>query len=239
MNNRKYNIGIVFIFAVLVGLQVFSKKRNQQRNVVNKGVEFLGDQSLFVSQGLVNKLLIQNDKLSSLTLKETIDLKLVEQKLEAQEHVEKAEVYLSVNGRLSAKVKQRVPTGRLYSSQPKYIDEKGMLMPLSSIFSARVPLVFNFLEKSKKELVILLNKIKSDAFLQELVVGVDCLPDKDFTLQLRGYDFKVQLGSIDQLDLKCNNFKVFFAKANKDQLFKNYKHVNLGITNQVVCTKKE
>ena len=69
------------------------------------------------------------------------------------------------------------------------------------------------------------------------MVGVYCLPNNDFSLKIRNQKFSVQTGGADFLTTKFKNFKAFYAKVEKDKLFNNYKHVNLEITNQVICTK--
>ena len=49
--------------------------------------------------------------------------------------------------------------------------------------------------------------------------------------------FVVNLGGVDKLDEKFNNFKAFYTKANKDKTLGNYNMVSLEFNNQVVCTK--
>ncbi len=237
MRNIKYNIGIMFALGVLMLLFLFSEKRNNRRKVVQDKVEFIGDQRLFLSEDFVNKLLIQKVKNDSIPTKETLVLKEKEDLIKDEVYVDNAEVYMSVNGHISAQVKQRVPIARIYGAQPKYIDVSGKLMPLSKNNSVRVPLVYYFLPKHKTDLLVLLEKIKEDYFLEKLVVGINCLPNNTYGLRMRNHDFLVHIGNISQLDLKFKNLKAFYAKAQKDNLFDAYALVNLGVTNQVICTK--
>ncbi len=238
MKNIKYNIGIVFALGILMLLFMFSKKRNHQREVIQDKVEFIGDQRLFLSEDFVNKLLIQKVKNDSIPTKETLVLNEKEHLIENEVYVDNAEVYMSVNGHVSAQVKQRVPVARIYGSQPKYIDVSGKLLPLSKNNSVRVPLVYYFSPKHKTNLLMLLEKIKEDYFLEKLVVGINCLPNNNYGLRMRNHDFLVHVGNVSQLDLKFKNLKAFYAKAQKDNLFDTYAHVNLSVVNQVICTKK-
>lgn len=237
MKKLKYHIGIVFFVTVLVTLFVLTKQRNNARKLTNKGVEFVGRENLFVTEDFVNKMLKETPDKGGFVTKETLDLKSVEQRIEKQKHIEEAEVYVTVNGELGAKVVQRTPIARVFSSVPFYLDAEGFEMPLSSNYAIRVPLVYGYKKTHKEDLLSLLNYMKNDEFLKKLVVGVYCLSKNDFSLKLRNQQFAVKLGGVNNQELKFENFKAFYAKVEKDKLFDMYKYVNLEITNQVICTK--
>ena len=237
MKKWKYHIGIVFFVAFLVVLFVLTKQRNSARKLTNKGVEFVGRENLFVTEDFVNKMLKETPDKDGFLTKETLDLKLVEQRIKKQKHIEDAEVYVTVNGEVGANVVQRTPIARVFSSIPFYLDAEGFEMPLSSNYAIRVPLVYGYKKTHKKDLLSLLNYMKNDEFLKKLVIGVYCLPKNDFLLKLRDQQFSVKLGGISNQKLKFENLKAFYAKAKKDTLFDAYKYVNLEITNQVICTK--
>lgn len=237
MKKWKYHIGIVFFIAVLTVFFVLTKDRNERRKLTNTGVEFVGRESLFVTEDFVNKMLKETPEKGGFLTKETLDLKLVEQRIEKQKHIQGAEVYVTVNGQLGAKVTQRTPVARVFSSTPFYLDADGFEMPLSSNYAIRVPLVYNYTKKHKEDLLSLINYMKKDPFLNKLVVGVYCLPNNDFSLKLRDQQFAVKIGGVKEQELKFENLKAFYAKIKKDKLFDLYKYVNLEITNQVICTK--
>lgn len=237
MKNWHYNFGI-FIFAAFLGsLFAFAKKRNNARQVKNTGVEFLDNTPLFITEDLVNKMLKETPTNVGNLSKENIDLSKLEQRIEKQKHIQNAEVYLSVNGQLEAKIKQRTPVARIFSSIPFYLDKAGFKIPLSTNYTMRVPLVYNYTDGHKATLLKLLEQVGNDQFLKELIVGIYCLPNNDFSLKIRNQQFLVQTGGVNDLQLKFENFKAFYAKVKKDQLYSKYKHVNLEITNQVICTK--
>ena len=237
MKKWKYNIGIIFFIALLTVLFVFTKQRNNSRQVTSNGIEFIGEQNLFIAENFVNKMLTETPEKGGFLTKESLDLKLVEKRIEKEKHIEDAEVYVSVNGNIKAKITQRSPIARVFSSIPFYLDSKGFEMPLSSNYAVRVPLVYNYTKKHKKELLVLLNYMKDDKYLAKLIVGVNCLPGNDFSLRLREQQFVVKLGGVNNKELKFENLKAFYAKVEKDKLFDAYKYVNLEIANQVICTK--
>ena len=53
-------IKIIALLVVVTGLYAFSNKRSGAKNIAGVNVEFVGDQSLYVTEAMVNKLLIQN-----------------------------------------------------------------------------------------------------------------------------------------------------------------------------------
>lgn len=237
MHNVKNNILIVVAILVLGVLFAFTNHRNSKRKTIADNIIFTTSNNLFISEDSVNKLLIQKSISSPISTKETLALNTIETRLKNIPHVKEAQVYVSVNGLINAEITPRKAIGRMYSSDPRYIDEQGFEMPLSNHYAERVPLVFNYKSKSKKQLVTILQKIEANTFFKQLVVGVYCQKNETFRLKIRDYNGNIELGNIEDLDKKLANFKVFYAKAVKDELFKKYKKINLQITNQVVCTK--
>ena len=237
MLKAKYNILTFLGFLVLGGLFAFTNHRNTQRKVTPDKVIFTSINNLLVSEDSVNKLLIQKHVSDSIQTKETLALDTIESRLKTVPHIKNAQAYMSVNGLVSTNITPRKAIGRIYSSSPRYIDDEGIEMPLVNRYAERVPLVYNYKSKSKKDLVFLLNKIETTSFLKQQVVGVYCEPNLKFRLKIRDYTGNIELGTIEKLNLKFKNFNGFYAKAIKDQLFKKYRKINLEITNQVVCTK--
>ncbi|GAA3773324.1 cell division protein FtsQ [Corallibacter vietnamensis] len=222
---------VVFLFA-------FASGRNNVRKISNPIVEFKGDNNLFITQEAVSKLLIQNQQEAKNTSKETLDLNDLEAALNSNPMIKSADVYVSVNGMLKAEVEQKKPIARVHSEASYYIDEQGGYMPLSSNYSARVPLVTGAVDKNNlSDVFKVAQKIQNDAFLKTHVIEVYQDESKGIFLKLRQYRFTVQLGNLNNLDKKINNLKAFYKKALKDKKLNAYSNVNLKFDSQVVCTK--
>jgi cell division protein FtsQ len=153
--------------------------------------------------------------------------------------IDKSEVFLSVDGRLKTIVKQKTPIARVFNNSASfYIDYKGTKMPLSSNFTARVPLVYGDLNsRYSQDFVELLQTIYDDDFLKKNIIGIKILPDGSITMKNRNYSYDIIFGRTIQMDRKFKNYKAFFQKAVQDTLIDNYTKVNLKFTKQVVCTK--
>ncbi len=229
-------------FTSLVGLIIvlfaFTSKRNKQRKISEVRIEFIEEQDPYVNELTVNKLLIQNQERVTNVGKEILVLNTVEQDLDSHKMVEHSDVYLTVNGELRARIKQRTPIARVNAVAPFYVDVIGNTMPLSESYSAHVPLVHNVSEREVAEVFPLLKEIQEDKFLRKHVVGIYLNMQGYYELELRVYPFRVIIGKVENLKGKVKNFKAFYQKALKDQSLDKYKKVSLQFRNQVVCTIK-
>lgn len=230
----------VFILLVLVVfLYAFTNARNTHRVIDKPTVNFIGANNLFLTHENVSKLLIQNPKGLQNDNKEIIDLNELESALKSNSMIKNAEVYMSINGQLSAEIEQKRPIARVHTNASYYIDDEGVYMPLSANYSARVPLVTGTVYKTKLgKIYKIAKKIDEDVFLKNHVIEIHQSADKNISLRLRKYDFNIQLGDLNKLDRKINNFKAFYRKAIKDKTLHTFSSVNLRFDNQVICTKK-
>ena len=231
-------IKAVGLIALVCFLFAFSETRNKNRNLNDLTVTFTEGENLYVTEDAVNKLLIQNKQAISSIDKETLDLNKAENLLNNHDMIDNAEVFVTLDGKLAAKVSQRKPIGRVYGETSFYLDEDGEVMPLSSNYSARVPLMTGFSEQNVSSAFKVIQFIQNDDFLRKMIVMVERNTSGDLELQLRENDFLVEFGDSTNLALKFHNLKAFYKKALKDNKLEDYSKVNLQFGDQVVCTKK-
>ncbi len=225
---------------ILVGfLFAFSSIRNSARKVSEPNIEFIGEENLFVTHETVSKLLIQNQQSVINKPKEIIDLNDLETALNSNPMIKEAQVYINVDGTLTAEIEQRKPIARVSTNASYYVDNEGKDMPLSTNYSSRVPLVTGFVNKNELyNIAVVARKIQADEFLKTHVVEIHQNENKSIDLKFRLHDFKIQLGSTKLLDKKINNLKAFYQKAMRDSTLNRYSVVNLRFDKQVICTKK-
>lgn len=202
-------------------------------------INFVGDDNLFITHANVSKLLIQNQQSVTNKRKDIIDLNQLETVLNSNPMIKQAQVSMTVEGLITAEIEQKKPIARVSTNASYYIDEEGSFMPLSTNFTARVPLVTGSVEREDLANVFAVaKKVQEDDFLMKHVIVIHQNQDKTIDLKLRSHDFKVHLGTLKLLDKKINNLKAFYQKALKDKALDNYKLVNLKFDKQVICTKK-
>lgn len=233
---------VILKFLVLLGLIAFlfsfTKKRNDNRKLNKIEVEFVDDTSPFITHNTVNKLLILNhDKVTDIG-KEALVLREMEQRLLENPMIRNAQVYVSIDGTLGARIEQRKPIGRVSASPDYYLDEDGKHMPLSDVYSARVPIITGTSENDFNEVTSLLLKINEDEFMKRSVVGLNRKLDGDIELELRKTSLKVLFGKPENIEKKFQNFKAFYKKTKEDSTLFGYNLVNLKFESQVIATKK-
>ncbi|MBT8263952.1 MAG: hypothetical protein KJN75_01310 [Muriicola sp.] len=222
----------------ITGLYSFSNKRSSAKKVQGIEIVFEGNDNLYITQGMVNKLLIQNYGSIKNVAKEKLVLNTIEKVIEANDMVKSAQVYLTVDGNLTSKILQRQPVGRVEGGTKFYLDEDGTSMPLSKLHSARVPIITGDITgESLDDVFHILKYINQDDFLRKNVIGIHIQAIDRYQLKFRIDDFVVDLGDIQDLEAKFKNFKAFYAKAIKDKSLEDYAVVSLEFNNQVVCTK--
>lgn len=237
----KRSLGYIkaLVLIVVIGLLYgFAEKRHNSRPISGVKVEFTDTENLYVTEEVVNKLLIQNNATATSIDKETLDLNRVESLLNKHQMIENAEVYLTLDGKLEAIVSQRKPIGRVVGNSSFYLDKNGEIMPLSQFYSARVPLMFGFDGSNVLNVYSIINYIKNDEFLEKHITGISRLKGDKYALELRDQNFELYFGDSSNVALKFNNFKAFYKKAQKENKLDTYKKVNLQFGDQVVCTKK-
>jgi len=222
----------VFLFA-------FSSVRNSTRKVSAPEIKFIGEDNLFITHENVSKLLIQNQQSVANKPKEIIDLNGLENALTSNPMIKEAQVFIDVDGKITAEIEQKKPIARVSTNASFYIDDTGSYMPLSTNYTARVPLVTGTVYKNELTNVFTIaKKVQQDDFLKKHVVEIHQKENKSIDLKFRLNDFTIQLGSLKSLDKKINNLKAFYQKAMRDKTLESYSIVNLKFDNQVICTKK-
>ncbi|UMB53598.1 cell division protein FtsQ [Lutibacter sp. A64] len=237
--NWNYIKGFLLL-SLVVFLYGFSHHKHATKKVHDIVVEFEQGDNLFMNYEMVDKLLIQKGKPVLNEAKTVIDLQKLETNVAAHPMVEKAAVFLTVDGVLKTKIKQRTPIARVISSTTSYyIDKQAKIMPLSENHSARVLLVSgDIIDKDIDEIYLLVTTILNDEFLKKQIIGVQKIEQHQYVLKSRIGEQDIEIGTIENLDSKFKNLKSFFNKTMADRTIDKYTSINLKYNNQVVCTKK-
>jgi len=231
---------LLFCLLITVGfLYSFSAGRNHQKKVSKIDIKIESGISKFLNHSMVNKLLIQKNETVKNLPKSVINLYGLESNISKNPYVEKAVVFLTIQGKLKTTVKQRTPIVRIIQDEDVYyVDKQGVKVPLSENYSARVLLVSGVKNDTEmKEMMPLISTILEDNFLEKEVVGVEKLKNGEVQLAVRSGDYKIDFGAISEIEPKFRKLKAFYNKTFSDKTIQNYKLINVKYHNQVVCTK--
>ena len=235
---------LTYLFSlVLIGslafLYSFSSLKNSNKKIIKVAIEFVEGDNNFLTQQMVNKLLIQNNRNMKNQAKSTLDLQGLEHVVLSNPYIESATVFYTIDGVLKTIVKQRTPVARINTNNSSYyVDKQGVHVPLSTNYSARVILVTGAVNKDNlKEITAFVNVILADDFLKKEIIGIHKTQNKEYVLSVRSGQYKIELGSLEKMNVKFKKLKAFYNKAFVDKTIDQYKTINLKYHNQVVCAK--
>ena len=166
-----------------------------------------------------------------------INIPELEKKLNKLPAVDSANVFLNLNGNLHLDIKQRVPAFRLNKNgNDFYVDEKGTEFPISKNYSFPCMLVTGDVEKSEYiKLAELVDKIDRDEFSKKYFIGISKEKENYNLLTSQG-NYKVEIGDLENINLKVKGFKTFVEKHLVYQEPEKYTKISVKYDNQIVTT---
>lgn len=179
------------------------------------------------------------------------NLRKMEQTLEGNVWIKDAELFFDNNEVLQVKIKEREPLARIFTTGGKsyYIDHEFVRLPLSSKFSASVPVFTNCpLDKTKwnKTDSVLLLQIKAisefitgDPFWMAQIEQVDYTQQKNFELSPQIGDHVIVLGDGYKLEQKFRKLYIFYKEVLAKVGWNTYSAINVQYRGQVVATRKD
>lgn len=222
----------VFILAIL--MSAFAHFRNSRRLVEKVMVNFESQGAQFLSDSLVDKLLIQNKGGLPWKAKDSLALNMLETLLEDNPYVDNAEVYHFQQGILGVNIQEKSAVVRIQGTDQYYLDKAGNQFPISNKHTPKVPLYMGTLEEEQKEdLLSLIDYIDKDPFLRNELASIHYRSNSYF-IGLRSYGFEVEIGMMRRIGEKLSKLKVFCAYHDNHRLKREYTLINLKFKNQVV-----
>lgn len=166
-----------------------------------------------------------------------INIPELEKKLNQLPAVDSANVYLNLNGNLHLDIKQRVPAFRLNKNgNDFYVDGKGTEFPISKNYSFPCMLVTGDVDKSEYiKLAELVDKIDRDEFSKKYFIGISKEKENYNLLTSQG-NYKVEIGNLENINLKVKGFKTFVEKHLVYQEPEKYTKISVKYDNQIVTT---
>ena len=235
---NKYRILKIVITVIILGfLLSFSLKKFSGQNITDEKISVKMNEKTpvyFIDEKDIKQIVIKENpsgKVGDLNIPE------LEKKINALPAVDSANVYLNLNGKLNLDIKQRVPVFRLNNDgKDFYVDEKGVEFPISKTYSHPCMLVTGDVKKEEYEkLADLVDKIDKDDFSKKYFIGISKYKDSYNLLTSEG-NYKVEIGDLDNIELKVKGFKTFVEKYLVYQDPQKYKMISVKYQNQIVTT---
>ncbi len=237
-------ISLALILLIYIFLAVFVLNPNTGTGVCNN-LEVIVKDTLdrhFVDSKEV-AVMLRNAGLSPIGKKMAeINTEAIENKLEENKLVKKAECYKTPGGNIRVEISQKIPILRVFSTEGNfYVDSEGEIMPLpTSVFSAYVPVATGYIPKefaSTKlyEFALFLHDNKFwDAQIEQIYIA----SNQDVELTPRVGNHQIVLGKLDNYKENLEKLRVFYDKGLNEIGWNRYSVINLKFKNQVVCTRR-
>jgi len=231
------NIVFVLINIIIVGgIIFFNLKNNSDKLIFNeKNIQFSSNN--FINNDSIKIKLSDNYKSLDSLNADIETVYEIEQIISRIPFVKKANVYMTVNSELNIRVQEKKPVLNLYNSD-YLLSENGQLIPkidslnidLISFFGEIDPAIYTNLSNLSKMII-------KDDFLKDHIKYIysDSL---SFYLSVNSYNYNIELGSLENISKKLNNYKVFIASIMDDEILNKYSHLNLKFNKQVIAQKK-
>lgn len=210
----------------------------------NDGVFFLKEKEI---ESTIKTLL--HDSLMYKSYKD-ISIASIENELSKNPFVSNVEVFSNITGAMIVKIKQRNPVLRVINKEGVsfYIDDNAQTMPLSSNFTARVPVAsgnisFKNIENDslvstqKEQLFDLVEFIRSDPFWNAQTEQIYVNSDDEIELIPKLENHVFLLGDVNNLEEKFRRMNIFYKEVLKNQKSDQFKVINVKFKNQIICSK--
>jgi cell division protein FtsQ len=162
-------IGLVLYF--VVALSFTSSKAKEQRCTNIEFTVLDSNENMFISPKDIQKILSKNEfNIIGYPVTE-INVLTIEKAIKTHPSIEEAYAYSCAKGRIHLSVDQRKPILRVLNKNGSsfYIDDRGLLMPLSRNYTARVPIATGNINKEYSEFYHQnLNSTDADSLLSSL-----------------------------------------------------------------------
>ncbi len=237
MKFKILNIVFVLINIIIVGGIIFFNLKNTSDKLIfnEKNIQFSSNN--FINNDSIKIKLSDNYKSLDSLNADIETVYEIEQIISRIPFVKKANVYMTVNSELNIRVQEKKPVLNLYNSD-YLLSENGQLIPkidslnidLISFFGEIDPTMYTNLSNLSKMII-------KDDFLKDHIKYIysDSL---SFYLSVNRFNYNIELGSLENISEKLNNYKVFMASIMDDEILNKYSHLNLKFNKQVIAQKK-
>lgn len=189
---------------------------------------------------------------------EEIRTRDLERLIETDPYVSNAEVYINVDGNLLVDIDQRQPLIRVMPNGKEgfFIDHEEMILPLSPHYSPMVLLLTGHVSIAEKEdenemrrvatennkpvqnLLGFARMVEKHPFWNNQIMQLYSLPGGDYELIPRVGAHQIELGTLDDYEIKLQNLKLLYDQGLKVYGWNSYDKINLKYSNQIICTKR-
>lgn len=170
-----------------------------------------------------------------------IDSRLIEENLQKNPFVEKAECYKTQSGHVCISLRQRTPILHVMASNGDnyYLDTHGAILPESKYATDMIIVTGNITKKyAQKTLPRIGNTLLKDKFWQSQVVQINILTDGTVEMVPRIGDHIIYMGPPVNIDKKLERMRKFYLYGLNVAGWNKYSYISVEFDNQIICKRK-
>lgn len=168
-----------------------------------------------------------------------INSTMLEEKLEKQPFIAEAEVFSTLDGLLSVRVKQKEAVARvIQTSRQHYIDAEGRPFPTTQGYSAFVPILTGATDSIKvHNAFATLTTFNSRPYFENYVAEIHCNTNGTLAIVPLKGRHRVILGTPADLENKLIKLEAFYRTVVTPKNLPTWKTLNVAYKDQLVSTK--
>ena len=217
----------------------------QKVEITIKGVH----NNIFIDEKDVEKILhsVIDGELVGKPLK-YFDLSEIQETLQKNDWIKRAEVYFDNNEILWVNITEREPIARIFTTvgETFYIDSNNLKIPISGKFSARLPVFTGLRDTMKtKDDSLLLNNIKklslyilADSFWMAQIDQVDITKDNTFEMIPKIGNQLILFGNADNYQEKFHYLFLFYKNVLSKVGWNKYSTISVEYRGQIISVKR-
>jgi cell division protein FtsQ len=230
---------------LLAAVFFFTGSREKDRNQTCKHVEIVIADSLekhFLKEKDVVSCLKKTNLYPLNKKRSEINTNDIEQALQKNELIEKAEVVRSLSGNIRMVISQKMPVLRVFVSGggSYYVDKTGRTMASAPGQAIYVPVASGNIEKSfaTGDLYKFALFLQQNDFWDNQIEQIYIRSEQEIEIVPRVGNHRILLGSLDNYENKLKHLRLFYEQVIPRTGWEKYRVINLKYRNQIVCTKK-
>jgi cell division protein FtsQ len=240
-------IGIVLLFLFMVFVS-FAERNNKKELCRGIKVNLLNQSkdNFITEDEVINLINIDAGEDIIYQYRNKINLLALENFLNTNNYIEKADLYFDMKGVLYADLMLRTPIIRVFSNNSKtyYIDENAKRMPVSNKHTTKILVATGYIEDTNpllqidKQLFELADYIQKDIFLRSLIGQVYVKKDTEVLLIPKIGDLIIDFGTPSDMKVKFEKLKIFFKSILPYEGWNKYSKVTLKYKNQIIVNNR-
>lgn len=170
-----------------------------------------------------------------------INLRAMEERLNAQELIENAECYKTQDGCVNITVTERVPVVRVMAANGDdyYVDKDGRVMKNTG-YACNLMVATGSIDRAYASRVLapVGRLILADDFWRSQIEQVNVLPDSTIEMVPRVGEHIIYIGRPVGLTKKLERLRKFYQYGLSQAGWNKYKRISVEFNNQIVCKKR-